>query len=532
MMDLHWNYQKRNRTLKKPGRLIVPFLLLMLVLLTLSSCRSTKGDALDQVRARQALRWGGDKEGGAPYVFANPDNPDQLIGFEIDLMAGLSQRLGVKSEFLQNQWDKLPTQLDSGGLDCITNGYELRKDRLQGMICTIPYYINKLQLLANRDNGALQSWDDLRRKPGEKKKRVGVLSDTTAQRYLEENFADDVQIEKYDGTTQALDHVSSKVLDATLTDWMAARHYQNDFPKLRFIGEPVERNYFVIYLRPGDERLRDELNAGIRDMLARGQIRQIYERYHIWSDLQNELTTEQVQSEPERMKGTEVQSSAWAVVRRNIPSLLESAWMTIKLSGISFPLAILIGLVVALGRVYGPAILRWPLGWYVEIIRGTPLMLQLFVLFYVAPRVVALPSGIVGTWAIIAAVSGLAINYSAYEAEIYRAGLLAIPAGQMEAALALGMTRRQAIWNVIVPQAVRIVIPPVTNDFIALFKDTAVCAAITIVELSKQYSILAQNNTRAGLEFAAVTAILYLMMSYPMSLLARRLEKRVPPINA
>src|SRR5260370_27064832 len=82
-----------------------------------------------------------------------------------------------------------------------------------------------------------------------------------------------------------------------------------------------------------------------------------------------------------------------------------------------------------------------------------------------------------------AAVLGLAINYSAYESEIYRAGLLAIPAGQLEAALSLGMSRRVALRRIIVPQAVRMVIPPVTNDFIALFKDTSLCSVITIVEL-------------------------------------------------
>ena len=91
---------------------------------------------------------------------------------------------------------------------------------------------------------------------------------------------------------------------------------------------------------------------------------------------------------------------------------------------------------------------------------------------------------------------GLAINYSAYEAEIYRAGLQAIPAGQMEAALALGMSRTLALRRVIIPQATRIVIPPVTNDFIALFKDTSVCSVITLTELTKQYSTAGPEHGR------------------------------------
>jgi polar amino acid transport system substrate-binding protein len=148
--------------------------------------------------------------------------------------------------------------------------------------------------------------------------------------------------------------------------------------------------------------------------------------------------------------------------------------MTVFLAAASMPLAIVLGLLVALGRLYGPALLRWALAAYVEALRGTPLMLQLYVIFFLLPEV-----GI-SLSPLVAAVLGLAINYSAYEAEIYRAGLQAVPAGQMEAALALGMSRRLALRRIVIPQAVRIVIPPVTNDFIALLKDSSlVCSVVT-----------------------------------------------------
>jgi polar amino acid transport system substrate-binding protein len=209
------------------------------------------------------------------------------------------------------------------------------------------------------------------------------------------------------------------------------------------------------------------------------------------------------------------------VVKRNLPLLLQAAGMTVQLTCMAMPLAILLGLFVALGRLYGPWPLRWLLGFYVEVLRGTPLFLQLFTLYFVLPPALGFRLD-----PIPAAVLGLAVNYSAYEAEIYRAGLLAIPAGQMEAALSLGMSRAVALRRVIVPQAVRIVIPPVTNDFIALFKDTSICSVITVVELMKRYSILV-NSTNAYLELMVVTAFLYLVMSYPLSLLARYLERRL-----
>ena len=189
--------------------------------------------------------------------------------------------------------------------------------------------------------------------------------------------------------------------------------------------------------------------------------------------------------------------------------------MTVVLSVTSMPLAMALGLFIAIGRLYGPPALRMILSGYIELIRGTPLMLQLFVLFYL----MRLPPWVAG-------ISGLAINYSAYEAEIYRAGLQAIPGGQMEAALALGMTRGLALRRVLVPQAVRIVIPPVTNDFIALFKDTSVCSVITLVELTKEYSILA-NSTGGAIEFALAAAVLYMLMSVPLSWFSRWSERRL-----
>jgi polar amino acid transport system substrate-binding protein len=200
--------------------------------------------------------------------------------------------------------------------------------------------------------------------------------------------------------------------------------------------------------------------------------------------------------------------------------LLDAAEVTVILSVASMPLAMALGLLVALGRLYGPAPLRMALSAYVELLRGTPLMLQLYVLFYV----LELPRWVAG-------IGGLAINYSAYEAEIYRAGLQAIPHGQMEAALALGMSRGMALRRVIVPQAVRVVIPPVTNDFIALFKDTSVCSVITLVELTKEYSILA-NSTGGAIEFALAAAVLYMLMSVPLSWFSRWSERRLATAGA
>jgi polar amino acid transport system substrate-binding protein len=486
---------------------------------------AARADTLDDIRQRGILRWGADQEGGGPYVYPSADDPNRVKGFEKDLMDVLAKRLGVRAEFVQAEWENLPDVLRRGEIDVIANGYELTPGRQQTMIATIPYYIYELQLIARKNDASVTSWEDL--KASATRKKVGVLGGSAAQQYVEKHLGDRVEVILYNGFTNAMQEVQTRKLDATVQDLPPTVYYRDRYPDLHAVGAPVGPGYYVLYLRKGDERLRDELNATLRELSPNGStLRAIYKRYGIWNDTQEKLGSRDVdlaaaEQAPEKSK----EFYGWDVVWRNLPLLGKAAAMTVMLSILSMPLAIGLGLLIALGRLYGPGLLRWLLTGYVEVLRGTPLMLQLYTIFFV------LPSLGVKIDAVPAAILGLAINYSAYESEIYRAGLLAIPIGQMEAALALGMSRRVALRRIIVPQAVRLVVPPVTNDFIALFKDTSICSVITVVELTKRYSILA-NSTGAYLELAAVTALLYLLMSYPLSLIARRLERRTRRVIA
>ena len=429
--------------------------LLILLFGCLSGCQNQTGDALAAVESRGELRWGGDEEGGGPYIYRDPADANRLIGFEIDLMTELCRGVGVRSTFVQGQWDDLPKVLNSGGCDAIVNGFELTPGRCRDYIATIPYFVYELQLFARRDAAFPANWDGLTwDKPDGSKAKIGVLRDTVADKFLTAKFADHVEVVRYTGTTEAFRDVQNGNTDGTLTDTPAAIYYGSQF-QVRPVGGPVERGYYVIYLRPGDERLRDRLNDGIRAALTDGRLRTIYDKYRLWTEAQAALTDPLVQRLPDEMRTQSGGEGSWTIVRRYLPAFLSAAWMTIRLSFAAMPLAILIGLAVALGRQYGPTLVRIPLTVYVEFLGGTPLLLQLLFIYYVIPAIVPLPDWLRPNLPFIAAVTALAINYSAYEAEIYRAGLLAIPTGQMEAALALGLTRRQALRHVIVPQAVR-----------------------------------------------------------------------------
>ncbi len=473
------------------------------------------------------LRWGTDPVGGGPYIYRDdPNGP--YVGFEVDLAHYLAKKLGRSSVPVEGEWYTLPNLLNkpregAKGIDIVLNGYEARDDLKKDYVATVPYYVYRLQLVARQGDDSVTSWADL----GPKRKRIGVLEGSVAFDYCNKRWPGQVVVNKDVATT--FNAVASAThSDVTVQDNPACVYYTSDpkyAGKLKLVGEGRQPGEYVIYLRKDDRELLDRLNAVIKDGLKDGTLRQIYRKYGIWNAdqewLAKELTGEfptDDEKEYERT-GRGGSQSVWPLV----PQLLRAAGMTIFLSVASFPLAMLAGVIIAVGRVYGPGVARLPLAVFVEVIRGTPLLLQLYFLFFILPE--AVPAFALDP--IYVGIIGLAINYSAYEAENYRAGIQSIPRGQMEAALALGMTPFTAIRTVIIPQAVRTVIPPVTNDFIALFKDTSVCSVILITELTRKYNELYNFNRDLVVQLAFLTAGLYLLMSYPLSLLARVMERRM-----
>ncbi len=201
------------------------------------------------------------------------------------------------------------------------------------------------------------------------------------------------------------------------------------------------------------------------------------------------------------------------------PLLSAGLIFTVPLTLITFVLGVVLGLSVALARLYGPAPLVILVRFYVWLIRGTPLLVQLFLIFY------GLPSAGIVLDAFTAAVIGFTLNIGAYSSEIIRATLAAIPKGQWEAAYSIGMNWPQVMWRVILPQAARIAMPPLSNTFISLVKDTSL-AAVTVPELFQAAQRLA-SVTYEPLILYIETALIYLMFSSVLSTLQDRLEQRL-----
>lgn len=202
-----------------------------------------------------------------------------------------------------------------------------------------------------------------------------------------------------------------------------------------------------------------------------------------------------------------------------LPVLLRGAGITIAVSIVAFALALVVGLLIAILRTSRHRALRFIAVPYIQFIRGTPLLLQLFFLYYVLPY-----AGIILT-PFAAGVLGLTLNYSAYMAEVFRAGIEAVPKGQWEAALSVGMSRGLCLRLIVLPQAIRIVIPAIGNFFVAIFKDSALVSVITMRDLMFSGELLAAA-TYKHIEIFTLVAIIYFMISYPVAKLVQRIELR------
>src|SRR6202050_2200339 len=203
-----------------------------------------------------------------------------------------------------------------------------------------------------------------------------------------------------------------------------------------------------------------------------------------------------------------------------LPSLLQGALLTIAVSLLAFGLALVLGLATGLARISRLTVLRVVAGCYIQFIRGTPLLLQLFFIYYVLPY-----AGIVLS-PFVSGAMGLTLNYAAYMAEVVRSGIQAIPKGQWEAGQSVGMSRRLLMRRIILPQAIRIIIPSIGNFFVSIFKDSALVSVITMRDLMFSGELLA-SATYKHFEIFAMVAVIYFCISYPVAKFVEWVEAKI-----
>jgi polar amino acid transport system substrate-binding protein len=490
------------------------------------------------------LRWAGDAEGGAPFVEADPRDPARVVGFEVDVAQLLADGLGRVPRFLQVGFTSLDAAAARGDFDVALSGVEDSPARQSRLAVTVPYYEFREVLTVREADAARLGRQRGGGRPGSMGdtplaladlggRRVATLGATLAYDLLQRAQAEHGVIPvTYEDDVHPYTDLAIGRVDAVLLDEVLAKRGVRRNPGLLNVPAGSVGHYVGI-LSPANAALRDEMNVILRQGMADGRLEAIFRRWDMWNEDQPRLyarvlgTGGSTSGAPASEPGTstaqqplypeDTADGVWQQAAAYLPALLNAALITLVLSCLSMTLAIGLGVLIAAGRVYGARPIQVLLTGWVEVVRGTPLLLQLFVLYFGLATVIQLP-------AFVAALIGLGVNYAAYESEIYRSALEAVPAGQLDAARTLGFTNSQTLRLIRGPQALRLALAPMTNDFVALLKDSSLVSVITVVELTKQTSIFAAN-IGSWLVPGVMCAALYLMLSLPLARLARRIEK-------
>ena len=476
-----------------------------LLLLLLFQVPAFAQSALERVRKTGELRLGTD----ATYPPLESAEGGQFTGFDIDLGNAIARELGVRALWINSGFDGIFPALQNGTFDAVISSVTITPERSAAMQFSDPYYDSGQLIAVRKGTEGVSKPEDL------VGKKAGVQINTTAQIDLEKRKG--VVVAVYNTVDLALLDLKNGRIDAVVSDAPVLRYMiRQSFTDLTTVGRRFTDEKFGVVIAQGNDDLRRAINAALWRINESGE----YARINIkWFGEASERAADQAVATgaPKRAFDPGLVGKTWSL-------FLTGVWLTAKLAGLSLALGLPIGLLLALARVQPSKILKAPAAIYVEVMRGTPLLVQILFIYFVLPSFgISIPA----FWSGIIA---LTLNCAAYISEIFRAGILSIDAGQMEAARALGMSYSQAMRNIILPQTFRRVVPPLTNEAIALLKDSSLVSVIGLTELARTGQELASRYA-APLTIWPVVAVFYLLLTFPLTRVAEYLERRWRPVT-
>ena len=468
----------------------------------------------------------------------------KVVGFDADLGTEIARELGVKAEFQGMEWAGVFAAVETGKADLVMSGVTITAERLKGNAFTRPYFLSGQVIVLPKGKPAVLP-EALAKVDG----FVAVQQETTGQFAMEKRGMSKEKLHRFDTLQDALLDVRNGKSVAAVGDLPALRDIiAKGYPEL-IIPEPTPfvRENLGIVARTDARDLVAAMNAALDRIIADGRYARIYKK---WTH--EPVTTELIAGlYNERNAGTRIPADIIAqvskpqaganaaatpnvitplggsalsirpdVLRQALPALLLGARLTIVLTLSTLVLGVPLGLGLALLRGSRLAPLRALAVFYVEVVRGTPLLMQIYVIYFVFPAI-----GL-SLNPFVAGLAALSFNSAAYCAEIFRAGIESIEKGQTEAARALGMTPGLAMRYIVLPQTLRRVLPPLTNEAVALLKDSSLVSVVALSELMRVGKEVATTAGAPTTVYLAV-ALLYLVLTLPLTYFARRLESRL-----
>ncbi len=484
-------------------RALLPIAVLIALLAgVLAACGSATTDAENPIESAGVLRVG--TEGVyAPFSYHDPAT-GALAGYDVDVARAVGERLGVPVEFVETPWDSIFAALEANRFDVVANQVTITPEREARYDLSQPYAVGEGVIVTRAADTSITSLADIEGK---------VAGETATSNWAQVARDNGARVETVEGFTQAIKLLSQGRVDLVINDSIAVYAYlaETGDTGVKIAGTTGETSEQGFAARK-DSGLLPELNAALDELRADGTLSAISQRY--------------LEADASSVAAAEVQPrSVWQLIADNLWPLAKAAiTMTIPLTIISFAIGLVLALLVALARMSSNRLLRNASRLYISIIRGTPLLVQLFIVFY------ALPEFGVRIDPFPAAVIAFSLNVGGYAAEIIRAAIQSIPKGQWEAAETIGMGYSTTLQRIVLPQAARVAVPPLSNTLISLVKDTSLASTILVTELLRTAQIAAAPT----FEFFALhgTAAAYywvicLVLSFGQGRVEQRLERFV-----
>jgi arginine/lysine/histidine/glutamine transport system substrate-binding and permease protein len=436
-----------------------------------------------------------------------------LTGFDIDLFRAIGEEANLEIEFQSMPFDGLIPALQSQTIDAAISGMTITAERAQTVDFSRPYFQSGLAIAVRKENqGEIKSFDDL-----ENKKIAVAIGTTGAQEVQKISGA---EISTFDNSALALQELSNGKVDAVVNDAPVTLYAikVGNLNNVEVVGELLTEEYYGIAL-PKNSPNVEKIDAALDEMLQSGRYREIYQKWFAGEPAKLPLVAPALEGETAGFN--------WG---RLFANLLWGALVTIMLTAFSVFFGTIGGTLLAVMSISSFKPLTWLSRIYIDFFRGTPLLVQIFMIYFGLP---SLLQGIGLDFSferLPAAVTALSLNSAAYLAEIIRGGIQSIDRGQSEASQSMGMSWTQTMRYVIFPQAFRRMLPPLGNEFITMIKDTSLVAIIGFEELFRQGQLMVATTYRAFEIYAAV-ALIYLLLTFVASRVFSWLEKRLNPLR-
>ncbi|MBW4524804.1 MAG: ABC transporter permease subunit [Phormidium tanganyikae FI6-MK23] len=447
----------------------------------------------------------------APFEFRSQSG--EVQGFDIDIIREIGKSAGFGVKLQSITFDGIIPALQAGTVDAAVGAITITPARSQVVSFSRPYFKAGLAIATRADTQNINALEDL------SGKSIAVQIGTTGAQAAQK--IPDAQIRTFDAAVLALQELSNGNVVAVVHDAPILQYAlkTGGLKNLRVSNQLLTSEYYGIPT-PKDSPNLARINQGLGTILNNGTYAQIYRKWF------NVDPPELPEAAP--ITEQEARSSWLTVIQNALPALLAGALITIQLAAISVVIGLALGSLVGIVRLSKTPLLRWLARAYIDFFRGTPLLVQIFMIYFGIPAIIK-ELGLEFTFdRFVAAVVALSLNSAAYIAEIVRAGISSIEVGQTEAAESLGLDSRQTLRHIIFPQAFRRMLPPLGNEFITLLKDTSLVAVIGFEELFRRGQLIVAANYRP-FELYAIVALIYLALTLLSSQGFSYLERRMNP---